>query len=352
MADRGARRLRRVRSGLYEHGPSADSTLVMLARRRRHRRPLPRASTTPWAQRRGGATGRSARRRRSAGASTRRTPARASRPKAPPSCCGSASTDLGLRRVAAGAFADNAASIRVMEKIGMRHRGPRRARLAAPRPGLGRRGRRRVLADEWRTGERGTAVTFDRVTSWPRRTERLSIRPLRDRRPADGLRLPLQTPTWRAGCRDSPRRTTTSCCSWSRPRHARPHPGRGARRGDHRRPVPARGGRLGPGRGRGGRPRTARPRSAGPLPRPPGPRRTRPRRSRSWCGSASRTSACAGSRPSRSPTTPPSLRIMERLGMRQEAVYRQDSLPPRPRLGRQRRSTPCSADEWRARRPR
>ena len=60
--------------------------------------------------------------------------------------------DLGVRRVVAGAFADNVASLRVMEKIGMRQEsyGVRESlhRDLGWLDGVGYA----ILADEWRVG--------------------------------------------------------------------------------------------------------------------------------------------------------------------------------------------------------
>ena len=66
-----------------------------------------------------------------------------------PSSCGCASSDLGLRRLTAVAFADNPASLRSWRGRDA-PRGAAPAGVAAPRPRLGRQRRLCLLADEWR----------------------------------------------------------------------------------------------------------------------------------------------------------------------------------------------------------
>ncbi len=87
----------------------------------------------------------------------------------------------------AGAFADNAASLRVMSRIGMRIEA-RTVRGSLHRDlGWVDGVEAAVLAEEWRrrtetaltapgSTAKVAAVTFDRI-SWPRRTERLTFRP-------------------------------------------------------------------------------------------------------------------------------------------------------------------------------
>ena len=57
---------------------------------------------------------------------------------------------LGVRRVTASAFADNAASIRVMQKIGMRHEGTTRADSFHATRGWTDGAWYAILAEEWR----------------------------------------------------------------------------------------------------------------------------------------------------------------------------------------------------------
>ncbi len=91
--------------------------------------------------------------------------------------------DLGVRRIIATAFADNDPSLRVMERLGMRRetRGVRttlhRERGWVDNIGVRAAGRRVARRRRCATGRaRGDRATFDRIT-WPRRTARLSIRP-------------------------------------------------------------------------------------------------------------------------------------------------------------------------------
>ena len=60
---------------------------------------------------------------------------------------------LGVRRVTASAFADNAASIRVMQKIGMRHEGTTRADSLHATRGWTDGAWYAVLAGEWRAAQ-------------------------------------------------------------------------------------------------------------------------------------------------------------------------------------------------------
>ena len=77
-------------------------------------------------------------------------PATGTPPRPCASCCGCASTSLGLRRVTADCFADNEASWRLMERVGMRRE------IHTLRESLHRSGEwldglgYALLADEWR----------------------------------------------------------------------------------------------------------------------------------------------------------------------------------------------------------
>ena len=303
VADRAARRLRRVRAGLLGRLRAPTTTLVML-----HDGALVGdlylAVSDAWRQRevpRDQAAARQAEIGWLRRPGVRRTGA--SPPRVPPSCSGLCFEDLGVRRAIGR-------GLRRQRRLDAGHGEDRDdgSRAAAVQDSLhrelgwvdgvdcGRPGRRVARPNRVDPADRAarvTAVTFDQIT-WPRRTARLAIRPAT----ADDLRAVFDDPHPAGGRAQwmpehARRRTTSSLLRLGELDVRRPHPRDGARRRRDRRPLPPRRGRLDPGRGR--RPgRARRPRSAGASPPTTRATATSPRRRPSWCGSASRTSAYAG----------------------------------------------------------
>ena len=130
---------------------------------------------------RGRATRRRASRPRSAGWSHLSTAAGATRPRPAKELLRICFEDLGLRRAIALWFADNGASWRIMEKLGMR-REEHTVRDSLHRTRGWLDGvTYALLANEWRAQREPSDLMPQDLSSvsWPVRTERLSIRPCR-----------------------------------------------------------------------------------------------------------------------------------------------------------------------------